>query len=190
MGRTMIAVLIAMGILTGCNDWREGEETVEACLKRLAPKKGAVDPLEDSPHRWVPSYTYDITKMDGEGIQALVRTAEDGAEPGTIGVSVVGTGSSQAARDKFDDMPATASGAMLLADDPSLYKIRGKTDKYRALLRHGCEGQRSGMRLLNWQAAREDVLIDGELPKLPMSAAQMRAIQNKIDKPSIKDMMP
>ena len=190
MGRTMIAALIAMGMLTGCTDWREGEETVDACKKRHALKEGAVHPLDDSPHQWVPSYTYDITKMGGEGIRALVKTAEDGAEAGTVGVSLVGSGSSQSARDTFADRPATEAGAVLLADDPSLYKVRGKPVLHRDLIRQGCEGQRSGMRLLTWQATREDALIDGELPKLPMSAAQMREIQHIIDKPSIKDPTP
>ena len=190
MGRTIIAVLIATGMLAGCTDWREGEETAEACVERFALKKGAVHPLADDPSQWVPSYTYDVTKMGGEGIRALIKSTEDGAEPGTDGVSLVGSGSSQAARDKFADLPATKAGAVFLADDPSLYKVRGKPGLHRDLLRQGCEGQREGMRLINWQFSREEVLVDGELPKPRMTAAQMREIEKIIDKPSIKDLTP
>jgi hypothetical protein len=189
MGRTIIAALIAMGMLTGCTDWREGEETVEACEKRFALKKGAVHPLADDPGQWVASFTYDITKLGGEGIRALVKTAKDGAEPGTVGLSVVGSGSSQIVRDKFADLPATEAGAVLMADDPSLYKVRGKHGLHSDLVRQGCEGQRAGMRLISWQAAREDALVDGDLPKLPMSVAQLREFQNKFEKPLIKDIL-
>ncbi len=190
MGRTMIAALISMGMLTGCTDWREGEETVEACMQRFALKKGVVHPLNDSPHQWVPSYTYDITKLGNAGIRALVRTAENGAEPGTVGVSLVGSGSSKSARDKFADLPATETGAVLMADDPSLYKVRGKPELHSDLVRQGCEAQLAGMRLISWQAAREDALVGGELPKPNMSAAETREIIDKIDKPSIKDLLP
>ncbi|MFN9634299.1 MAG: hypothetical protein ACK554_12815, partial [Erythrobacteraceae bacterium] len=170
MGRTIIAAFIALGMLAGCTDWREGEETFEACEKRFALKKGAVHPLADDPGQWVASFTYDITKLGGEGIRALVKTAKDGAEPGTVGLSVVGSGSSQIVRDKFADLPATEAGAVLMADDPSLYKVRGKPSLYRDLLRQGCEGQRAGMRLVSMSFYREDALADGELPLPEMTA--------------------
>ncbi len=188
MGRTMIAALIATGLLTGCTDWREGSETVEACLKRLAPKKGAVDPLDDSPHQWVPSYTYDITKMGGDRVRELIKTAEHDAKPGTVGVSVAGSGSSQAARDKFADLPATETGAVLMADDPSLYKVRGKPGLHSSLVKQGCEGQRAGMRLISFTFTREDALVDGEFPQPKIKPSELR----KIIKPAIstEDILP
>lgn len=188
MGRTMIAALISMGMLSGCTDWREGEERVEACVQRFALKNGAVDPLDDSPHQWVPSYTYDITKMGVEGIRALVKTAEDGAKPGTVGVSLVGSGSSQVARDNFADLPVTEAGVVLMADDPSLYKVRGKPGIHRDLIRQGCESQRAGMRLISWSAARADLMVDDKLPAGP-TAAEIRAVQ-ELDRPKIKDLIP
>lgn len=75
MGRTMIAALISMGMLSGCTDWREGEERVEACVQRFALKNGAVDPLDDSPHQWVPSYTYDVTELAPEALRSLIKAS-------------------------------------------------------------------------------------------------------------------
>lgn len=190
MGRTMIAVILMTGTLSSCADWRESPETVEACLARFAPKKGAVDLLGDDPGQWVPSYTYDITKMGGEGIRALVKTAEDGANPGTVGVILIGSGSSRTARDKFANIPVTEAGALLLADDPSLYKVRGKSGLNRDLLRQGCEAQRSGMRLISYRFTRADQLADGELPRSDPTSAQQREMMTIYDTPKIEDILP
>lgn len=188
MGRTMFAV-ISLLALAGCSDWREGEETVEACLKRFALKEGAVDPLADDANQWVPSYTYDVTKV---------------ADPHAFGQEVHKRGGKfwwvgwqgsrppeqqlQRERDKLNDMPATEAGAVVLAGDPALYKVRGKPGLNRDLLRQGCEGQRAGMRLVSWQAARADFIKDGKLPSGP-TAAEIRAVQ-ELDRPKIKDLLP
>jgi hypothetical protein len=192
MGRTMIAALIATGMLAGCTDWREGEETVAACLERFAPKKGADDPLANDPGVWVPSYTYDITKLDG--LLEFGRDVMEGGGTTRIVASTSGSphqGLLQQERDRFDGTPATAAGAVLLIDDPALYKVRGEPGLYRDLLRQGCERQRAGMRLINWQFTRADQLVNGELPPSRLKAAERRAMQKHI-KPafSIEDLLP
>ncbi|WP_301749573.1 hypothetical protein [uncultured Erythrobacter sp.] len=186
MGRTMIAALIAMGMLTGCTDWREGSETVEACLKRLAPKKDVVDPLHNSPHQWVPSYTYDVTKLAPEALRSLIKVSQTKGQ--TEGITVLEGSSSQKARDDFHDRPATKEGLLLIADDPALYKVRGRPGLYRELIRQGCDGQRAGMRLINWSAARADLMVDDKFPSGP-TAAEIRAVQ-ELDRPKIKDLIP
>lgn len=94
----------------------------------------------------------------------------------------------QKARDDFHDRPATEAGLLLMADDPSLYKVRGKAGLHRDLIRQGCEGQRAGMRLISWSAARADLMVDDKLPAGP-TAAEIRAVQD-LDRPKIKDLIP
>jgi hypothetical protein len=185
MGRTMFTAMTVLA-LTGCSDWREGEETVEACLKRFAPKEGAVDPLADDKNQWVPSYTYDVTNLGTDEIRSLVRKSNDSGVAGNL--TVVSGGDDQQARDAFNDKPATEAGAVLLTKDPSLYKVRGKPALHRDVVRQGCEGQRAGMRLISWQAARADFIKDGKLPSGP-TAAEIRAVQD-LDRPKIKDLLP
>ena len=191
MGRTMIAALIATGMLAGCTDWREGEETVEACVKRHALKEGAVDPLADDPGVWVPAYTYDITKLEGSA-EFLREMAGRG---GNVSVVLTNSGKDNAvatrdAIDQFDDTPATEAGLVVLTDDGSFYKVRGKPSRYSVLLRQGCEGQRTGMRLVRMSFYREDALVDGEIPPPEMTATQRREIIDKLNKPLIKDPLP
>lgn len=185
MGRTMIAAMTMLA-LTGCSDWREGEESVEACMKRFALKEGAVHPLADDMSQWVPSYTYDVTKLAPEQLRALLKGSGGTGQP--EGIAVLGGSSSQKARDNFHDRPATKEGLLLLTDDPALYKVRGKPGLHRNVIRQGCEGQRAGMRLINWSAARSDFMIDDKLPSGP-TAAEIRAVQ-ELDRPKIKDLLP
>lgn len=184
MGRTMIAALMMTGALTGCADWREGSESVETCLARFAPKKGAVDPLEDDRNKWVPSYTYDVTKMGTENLRGLLKASEKNGQ--VAGIGIIGEGSST--RKAFDDAPATEAGVLLFAEDPALFKVRGKAGLHRDLIRQGCEGQRAGMRLISWSAARADLMVDDKLPAGP-TAAEIRAVQ-ELDRHKIKDLIP
>lgn len=188
MGRTMLAAMTVLA-LTGCSDWREGEEGVEACLQRFAAKKGAVAPLADDTDQWVPSYTYDITKIkDPHAFGSEVKK-----RGGTF--SWMGWQGSrppeqqfQRARAKLEDQPATDAGAVVLAGDPGLYKVRGRPGLNRDLLRQGCEGQRPGMRLIRWQATRAGSIKGGTLPSSPI-AAEIPAVQ-ELDRTKIKDPLP
>ena len=192
MGRTMIAAM-TMLTLAGCakTDWREGVETVEACMKRHAPKEGAADPLADDPGVWVPAYTYDITRMEDQ--PALIKQLADGGGRITLVASSDGSNNTRAARkaiDAFEDTPPTEAGAVVVTDDPVLYKVRRKPGLYRDLVRQGCEGQRAGMRLVRFSFYREDALVDGELPRTEMSTAQMREIIENTRPFQIEDLLP
>lgn len=187
MGRTMIAALIAVGMLTGCTDWREGSETVEACVERFALKKGAVHPLADDPGQWVPSYTFDVTKMGAENLRDLINASDAKARTAESGI-IAGGGSDVKAREAFEDTPASEAGVLLIAEDPALFKVRGKPGLHRELIRQGCEGQRAGMRLISFTFTREDALVDGELPQPEIKPSELR----KIVKPAIstEDILP
>jgi hypothetical protein len=192
MGSSIIATLIAMAMLAGCTDWREGDETVEACMKRHALKVGAVDPLADDPGIWVPAYTYDITKLENASAFGKEVRKRGGTYRfvGSTEGSKPDDGIMQRERDRLEDTSATAAGAVIGVTDPSLYKVRGKPSLYRDLLRQGCEGQRAGMRLVSMSFYREDALADGELPLPEMTATQRREIIDKFNKPLIKDPLP
>lgn len=185
MGRTMFAAMSVLA-LTGCRDWREGEETVEACMQRFVLKGGAADQLENDRNQWVPSYTYDVTKVAPEQLRTVIKSVGGTGQPEAI-AELEGS-LSQKERDDFHDMPATEEGLLLLGGDPSLFKVRGKPGLHRDLVRQGCEGQRAGMRLISWSAARADFMKDGKLPSGP-SAAVIRAAQ-ELDRPKIKDLLP
>ncbi|MBU2588924.1 MAG: hypothetical protein KJ872_12525 [Alphaproteobacteria bacterium] len=159
-------------------------------MSRHAPKKGAIDLLQDDPGVWVPAYTYDITKMEdphafGREVQKRGGSFQwVGWKPGRKPPE----SALQGQRARWEDTPATFEGAVLLAGDPGLYKVRGKPGLYRTLVRQGCEGQRLGMRLRTFSFTREEALVDGKLPSTRMHASEMR----KLVKPAIstEDLLP
>ncbi len=187
MGRTMIAALIAMGMLTGCTDWREGPETVEDCVKRTAPKQVVRDLLYDDPGQWVPFYTYDVTKMRAKNLRDLINSSDPKARAAGS-EETAGEVSEIKAREGFGDKPTSKRGVLVFEEGRAHFKMRGKPRLYRELIRQGCEGQRAGMRLVSFTFTREDALVDGELPQPEIKPSELR----KIVKPAIstEDILP
>ncbi|MEP3421180.1 MAG: hypothetical protein ABJN35_05565 [Erythrobacter sp.] len=184
----MILRCLALGAasiaLVGCDslptdpDWREGVETVNDCLDRLTKSSTTRPRMESDEGIWIPAFTYDITHVSPHDFRSLAQL-EEGETPATLVTVVSGGSSTQNARDRFADTPAVFEGAILQADDPALYKVRGEADLHRNLKRQGCERQISGMRLISYRFTSEESQVDDELPAHPITNAQQRLILDK-----------
>ncbi len=145
------ALVPASALLSGCSllfdeDTREGTETAEECAVRVA---GLLGP-GTSYHAFTnnvgtPTFTYDVTKMPFEDLQALID--EGGDE--TAGRRLLdATNENSTARQTFMSMSVDEKGAFFLALDPSLYRVRGETQPLTEMIATGCERQTEGMRLI------------------------------------------
>ncbi|MFL0356704.1 hypothetical protein ACI5KX_09505 [Erythrobacter sp. GH1-10] len=146
----MIFGLPALLLLPACSlfdnsDPREGEEGVEQCAERMrgwdaVAKIGETDPTAT----YVPTYTYDITKMGLEDIQALTGGGGD-ETAGSRGMA--STNEEETAVSRFMEQPVDEKGAFFLGRDPALYRVRGQAQRFDQIIRAGCERQQDGMRL-------------------------------------------
>lgn len=128
-------------------DEREGDEALHICVGRVRAQLTYEDyqQLENAPGRWVPSYTYDITLLDLEEIQALV----DGGVDETVGTRLIQqTANTSAAVERFKTMPVDRKGALFLGRKPSLYRVRGEVQPASTILESGCEAQKTDTRLI------------------------------------------
>lgn len=143
------AVALSLGAcsLLFPEDKREGDEAVEICVGRVRAQLTYEDyqQLENAPGRWVPSYTYDITLLGLEDIQALVDSGVDE----TAGTRLIQqTNNTSAAVERFKKMPVSRKGALFLGRKPSLYRVRGEVQPASTILESGCEAQMRDTRLI------------------------------------------
>ena len=152
MMRSLITLPVMGLALSGCSlifpdDSREGVEGQEACINRIGPTLTYQDfqQLENASGQWVPTYTYDVTKLDLAAIQALSVPGTDE----TAGTRLMQqNNSTNAAVLRFLEMEVTEKGAFFLGREPSLYRVRGKPQPASNILASGCKRQKADMRLI------------------------------------------
>ena len=108
---------------------------------------------------WIPTYTYDVTKLDFAAIQALSVPGTDE----TAGTRLMQeTNRTQAAVERFMNMDVSEKGAFFLGREPALYRVQGKAQPASQILASGCARQQPDMRLfaVSWKQARSRAKID------------------------------
>ncbi|MEM7664583.1 MAG: hypothetical protein AAF250_01885 [Pseudomonadota bacterium] len=148
---TLSASLASLMLLPACSlfddtDKREGKESVAACEKRLSKwQKEAEDELSAA-SSFVPTYTYDITKMELEDVQELIVTGSDelAGQRNMAATNVTST-----AVDNFMAEAVDEKGSFFMGRDPALYRVRGEPRPGDEVLSAGCERQKAGMRLID-----------------------------------------
>ncbi len=159
----MRAAMLSVGMLaalSGCSllfpeDPRVGDEALAMCQERLQRDlptnvKFELGQLEGE---WVPTYTFDISKLSLDEIQAL-SVAENDETLGTR--MTLNTNENSTARDQFMSLPVTEEGALFLTGNPALYRVRGEPVAADQLIASGCERQQANMRFisLSWEQPR------------------------------------
>ncbi len=159
----MRAALLSLGMLVtlpGCSllfpeDPRVGDEPLAMCQERLQRElptnvKFELGQLEGE---WVPTYTFDISKLSLDEIQAL-SVAENDETLGTR--MTLNTNENSTAREQFMQMSVTEDGALFLTGNPALYRVRGEPVEADQLIASGCESQQTNMRFisLSWEQPR------------------------------------
>ena len=147
---------IALG-LGGCSllfpeDPRLGEEPELECMGRVRTSMTyqESEELRNQPGLWVPTYTYDVTKLDLAAIKGLSVPGTDE----TAGTRLMRqTNRTSTAVARFMTMEVTAKGAFFLGRDPALYRVRGMAQPLEQVLKSGCARQQSNMRLIkvSWE---------------------------------------
>jgi hypothetical protein len=147
---------IALG---GCSllfpeDPREGVEAEDACIGRVrsAMTYQESEELRDTSGRYVPTFTYDITRLDLAAIKALAVPGSDE----TAGTRLMqGTARTRTAVERFMAMEVDERGAFFLGRSPSLYRVRGSAQSLPEILASGCARQQADMRLIDvsWERA-------------------------------------
>lgn len=149
--RATITALIACAALSGCSllfpeDPRLGEESVEECEARVAELL-----IPGTSYRTyegnvgVPTYTYDVTKLSLEAMQALIVEGSD-ETAGARGIAA--TNQAQTAVDNFMAQSVDENGAFFLGREPALYRVRGERQAKESMIASGCERQQPDMRLI------------------------------------------
>lgn len=154
--RINIAILLPLAALTllpACSlfdnsDPREGAETAEACIARLAGES-LEDTLAPNGELVVPTYTYDVTKMAFEDLQELILPGSD-ETAGARGMASTNEASTAIAQFMAD--PVDEKGAFFMGHDPALYRVRGEPVTLDEVAATGCERQETGMRLISFTA--------------------------------------
>lgn len=147
--------ITALAALSGCEllfpeDKREGAETLEACLARVAATQRDLLAEAAAEDVLVPTYTYDITKVSLEDLQALTVA---GADETAGSRERRQTNEASTAVDNFMATPVDEKGAFYMGRDPALYRVRGEAIAAGEIAEAGCERQKSGMRLINFTAS-------------------------------------
>ena len=154
------ASLAALAALSGCDllfpeDPRVGEEAQQACVSRvegaLRLELKALDAEPDA--AFVPTYTYDITKLGLEEIQALSQSRFDETEGSRLNRA---TNMTDTAVEIFMAEPVDENGAFFMATDPALYRVRGEAAAFADIIAQGCERQQADMRLIDVDFAAAD----------------------------------
>jgi len=147
------ALALSLVALSGCNilfpeDPRVGEEGEGACVSRveeaLLIEFAGIDSDQDT--IWVPTYTYDITKLGLEGMQALSQSRSDEVAGTDLDRS---TNETSTAVDAFMAQPVDENGAFFLGRDPALYRVRGAPERFDEAIAAGCARQQTNMRLID-----------------------------------------
>jgi len=133
------------------NDWREGAESAENCAKRIAGKLEVKEVLAQSDGVYVPTYTFDITKMDLEAMQELIVPGSD-ETAGSRGQAATNETSTAVAN--FMARPVDEKGAFFLGNNPALYRVRGEAQAQDNLIAAGCARQQASMRLIQISTQR------------------------------------
>lgn len=151
------AAMVSLAALSGCElfndeDPRVGVEGVEACLKRVANKSRSeeFDALDDGA-LWVPTYTYDVTKLELEAIQQLSVSYNDETSGTRINQTTNETSTAVA---QFMQQPVDEDGAFFMGRDPALYRVRGAPVQLSDVITSGCERQLPNMRLIEVEFSR------------------------------------
>lgn len=155
MRRAVVPLLVAALGLSACNpldtlfpkDPRLGKEAVYLCVGRVRADMTyeAYQALENAPGRFVPTYTYDITRLDLEAVQGLLAKGADE----TAGTRLMRqTNNTGAAVERFKQMSVNEKGALFLGREPALYRVRGRAQPASTILESGCERQEPNMRLV------------------------------------------
>lgn len=145
----------ALLALSGCEllfpeDPREGSESAEACVTRLAAKERDLLAEADAGDTLVPTYTYDITKVSLEDLQVLTAA---GADETAGSRERRQTNQAATAVDNFMAAPVDEKGAFYMGRDPALYRVRGDAMAAGEIAKAGCEQQKTGMRLIDFTAS-------------------------------------
>lgn len=158
MHRVLFASIAALG-LSGCNllfpeDPRVGDEDKGACQGRVRTSLTyeESEELRTLSGLWVPTYTYDVTKLDFAAIKALAVPGTDE----TAGTRLMQeTNRTKAAVERFMSMEVSEKGAFFLGREPSLYRVKGKAQPASQILAAGCARQQTNMRLfaVSWKPA-------------------------------------
>ncbi|MEP3421179.1 MAG: hypothetical protein ABJN35_05560 [Erythrobacter sp.] len=126
-------------------DPREGAETVEQCLARLASTVADFSEELDTTTAQM-AYTYDITKLGLEELQQLTVPGSDETAGARL---MAATNETSTAVARFKELPATPEGAFFMATDPALYRVLGDDIPVNQAVNAGCERQLPGMRLIS-----------------------------------------
>lgn len=148
---TLYVVMASFALLPACSlfddsDWREGDEAAEECAKRMSGKLEFKQALMQSEGRFIPTYTFDITKMELEAMQELIVPGSD-ETAGSRGMAA--TNENSTAIDAFMERPVDEKGAFFLGHNPALYRVRGQPKPLEDVIASGCARQMAGMRLTN-----------------------------------------
>ncbi len=152
----LLIPLASLALLSACDlfndkDWREGEEAAEKCAKRMSGKLEFKQSLAQPDGLFVPTYTFDITKMDLEAMQELIVPGSDE----TAGArNQAATNETSTAVANFMAQPVDEKGAFFLGRDPALYRVRGQPKPLDDLIAAGCARQQAGMRLTDIKTER------------------------------------
>ena len=155
MRPSILPTLALITLLPACDllddtDWREGVEGAEACMQRLDGWEEQAAIAAAANLLYVPTYTYDITKLDLDAIQALVT---DGSDETAGARRMARTNETGTARSQFEGQPVDEDGAFFMGADPALYRVRGAAQRLEAITAAGCERQQANMRLIDIEAA-------------------------------------
>ncbi|MEM6857819.1 MAG: hypothetical protein AAF559_08100 [Pseudomonadota bacterium] len=139
--------------LSGCSllfpeDERLGEEPQGECTGRVRTSLTyeQSEELRTASGQWVPSFTYDVTKVDFEAIKKLMVPGSDQ----TAGTRLMQqTNRTNAAVERFMAMEVSEKGAFFMGRDPALYRVRGKPQAASDILASGCQRQQQDMRLID-----------------------------------------
>ncbi len=129
-------------------DWREGDEAAEECAARLSGKLEVKQLLEAAEGQVVPTYAFDITKMELMAINEMIVPAS-GDSRGSLRTSAFGATAPPVAA--FMELSVTEDGAFYFGEDPSLYRVRGRALPGDQVLATGCAMQKPGMRLISFK---------------------------------------
>jgi hypothetical protein len=143
----LVALLLPACSLFDDTDPREGPETLEACAARVAADAPGITAQDGA--MFTPTYTYDITKVSLEDIQALTVAGAD-ETAGSRGMAATNETSTAVAR--FMAQSVDEKGAFFMGRDPALYRVRGAPVAIDQIVTAGCERQKVGMRLISYTA--------------------------------------
>ena len=147
--RILVAVSLALPLgacsLFDDKDWREGVEEAAECEKRVGKKRKVKQLLAAAEGDVLPTFTFDITKMDLNAINEMIVPAS-GDERGSLRTSAFGATAPPV--EAFMALDVTEAGAFYFGDDPSLYRVQGPSALPASeILAAGCAMQKADMRL-------------------------------------------